>query len=117
MLAIVFASMQAIAENKTKYEYDELNRLTKVTYSSGTIVTYTYDDLGNRKTKKVRGGYLRGDVNNDNQVNSSDIVDFILYLNNNPSASFQKKAADANADGEVNKDDTEAIADIIMTTP
>lgn len=113
----MFASLQAIAENKTKYEYDELNRLTKVTYSSGTIVTYTYDDLGNRNTKTVRGGYLRGDVNNDNQVNSTDIVDLVLYLNNNPSASFQKKAADANADGEVNKDDTEAIADIIMTTP
>ena len=116
-LGIMFASLQAIAENKTKYEYDELNRLTKVTYSSGTIVTYTYDDLGNRNTKTVRGGYLRGDVNNDNQVNSTDIVDLVLYLNNNPSASFQKKAADANADGEVNKDDTEAIADIIMTTP
>jgi YD repeat-containing protein len=29
------------------YEYDELDRLIKVTYDSGQIVTYTYDDAGN----------------------------------------------------------------------
>ena len=116
-MAIVFVSLQAIAENKTKYEYDDLNRLTKVTYSSGTIVTYTYDELGNQKTKKVRGGYLRGDVNNDNQVNSSDIVNFVRYLNENPSESFQKKVSDANADGEVNKNDIEGIIDIIFYVP
>ena len=116
-LAIVFACLQAIAENKTKYEYDELNRLTKVTYSSGAIVTYTYDDLGNRKTKTVNGGYLRGDVNGDGYVNSADIVELITYLNDMTPSRFDKKAADANADGEINGYDADAIAEIIMTIP
>lgn len=32
------------------YTYDELGRLTGVTYSDGSSITYTYDDAGNRIT-------------------------------------------------------------------
>lgn len=116
-LAIVFVSLQTFAQSKTKYEYDELNRLTKVTYSSGAVVTYTYDDLGNRKTKTVNGGYLRGDVNGDGYVNSADIVGLIIYLSEMTPSQFDKKAADANADGEIDGYDADAIAEIIMATP
>ena len=45
---------------RENYEYDGLDRLNKVTYSTGTgtdpnakIVTYTYSDAGNRLTEKV----------------------------------------------------------------
>ena len=55
-LAIMFASLQAFAQGTVKYEYDALNRLTQVTYSNGVTVTYTYDNLGNRLSKKVVGG-------------------------------------------------------------
>ncbi len=44
-LAFLFATMQTYAQSKTKYEYDANYRLTKVTYSSGVVVTYTYDAL------------------------------------------------------------------------
>ena len=30
------------------YEYDDLYRLTKVTYPDGTVIEYTYDEAGNR---------------------------------------------------------------------
>jgi YD repeat-containing protein len=30
------------------YEYDELNRLKKITYEDGKVIQYTYDGAGNR---------------------------------------------------------------------
>lgn len=33
------------------YEYDDLNRVTKATYSNGQTVIYSYDDAGNITTK------------------------------------------------------------------
>jgi len=35
------------------YTYDQYGRLTSVTYTTGSVVTYTYDAAGNR-TQSVR---------------------------------------------------------------
>ena len=51
--ALLFAALQTFAQ--TTYTYDDLNRLTSVTYSNGVTVSYTYDALGNRTSKKVTG--------------------------------------------------------------
>lgn len=40
----------ALADSLT-YTYDDLNRLASVTYSDGTVVTYSYDEVGNRTLK------------------------------------------------------------------
>ncbi len=54
-LALLSATMQTFAQSsKTKYEYDAKNRLSKVTYANGTVVDFTYDKLGNRKSKKTQ---------------------------------------------------------------
>ena len=116
-LAFLFATMQTFAQSKTTYEYDANYRLTKVTYSSGVVVTYTYDALGNRLTKTVTGSFKRGDVNSDGYVNAADIVELVSYLNKMSPDRFDEKAADANCDGDVNGDDIDAIAKIIMTAP
>lgn len=36
-----------------KYTYDNSDRLTKVEYSNGTVVEYTYDLAGNRLQEKI----------------------------------------------------------------
>jgi uncharacterized protein YjdB len=41
------------AFSQTAYQYDNLNRLSKVTYSNGTTIDYLYDELGNRMKKTV----------------------------------------------------------------
>ena len=51
-MALLFATLQTFAQT---YTYDNLNRLTKVVYDNGTTITYTFDALGNRITKKVTG--------------------------------------------------------------
>ena len=53
ILSLLFATLQTFAQT---YEYDDNNRLTKVTYPNGVTVSYTYDVLGNRLSKTVTGG-------------------------------------------------------------
>ncbi len=38
----------------TTFEYDDLGRLTQVTYINGTVVTYEYDPAGNRTEHRVQ---------------------------------------------------------------
>ncbi|MEW6745503.1 MAG: RHS repeat domain-containing protein [Planctomycetota bacterium] len=49
VLVIGFASTAPA----TTYEYDSLNRLTKVIYDNGVTIIYEYDKAGNRIVKKV----------------------------------------------------------------
>ncbi|WP_082219273.1 RHS repeat domain-containing protein [Massilia sp. NR 4-1] len=37
------------------YTYDSLGRVTKIVYSNGVVITYTYDAAGNRSTYVVSG--------------------------------------------------------------
>lgn len=50
--ASLFFIMQISAQT---YTYDKNNRLTKVVYDNGTTITYSYDAMGNRTSKKVTG--------------------------------------------------------------
>ena len=114
ILALSFVTMQTFAGGTVKYEYDANYRLTKVTYSSGIVVTYTYDELGNRLSKVIMSGFVKGDVNGDGKVNAADIVELINVVNGKPSGAYNAQAADINGDGEVTADDVDGIVDIIL---
>jgi YD repeat-containing protein len=47
------------SQSTNTYEYDNLNRLIKVTYANGAVVQYTYDAVGNRTKKQVNGVYTQ----------------------------------------------------------
>jgi YD repeat-containing protein len=49
LVVVVGLVLPCFAETVT-YEYDNLYRLTKATYSDGTVIEYTYDAAGNRLT-------------------------------------------------------------------
>lgn len=56
-LAVLFLAVNtsvALAGSAV-YTYDSLGRLSKVTYSNGVVVTYTYDAAGNRISQTVTG--------------------------------------------------------------
>lgn len=48
--AFLIFNMSAIYAGSATYTYDNLGRVTKVTYSNGKSVTYSYDAAGNRVT-------------------------------------------------------------------
>ena len=58
LMVIIFVAVglapvkQSWAEAIT-YTYDNLDRLTQVQYSDGTIIQYSYDQLGNRLVEQV----------------------------------------------------------------
>ena len=58
--------------------------------------------------------YLAGDANGDSIVNVADIVEIVNYLNNNPSAKFNEKNADADGSNGVTIEDINAIVNIIL---
>ena len=55
-LLLVGTVVAAGYSNDISYTYDQLNRLTGVTYGDGTTIQYSYDELGNRITQSVSGG-------------------------------------------------------------
>ena len=113
-LAFLFVSLLTFADGKTTYEYDGNNRLTKVTYGNGMTVTYNYDALGNRTSKKISGGLILGDANGDGSVTITDAVGIVNYILGNPSANFNEAAADVNSDGNITITDAVGVVNIIL---
>ncbi len=57
---LIFSCLQALSVHAgiTYYNYDDLNRLTRVERSGGTVISYTYDDAGNRTSKSTTSSTL-----------------------------------------------------------
>lgn len=98
LLAILFASLHTFAQMTAEYEYDANNRLKKVTYSSGAVVTYTYDKLGNRLSKKVTGA----DTDMNANIMFCDPVVKQICIDN----------WDTNGDGELSLFEAAAVTDL-----
>ena len=111
-LAFIFASLQTFAQSTVKYEYDALNRLTQVTYGNGVTVSYTYDALGNRLSKKVTGSLvvISGDLNDDGKEDVTDVVKLINMVLSGSTDS----AADINGDGKVDEKDVVKLSDMVL---
>ena len=95
-LALLFATLQTFAQSTVNYEYDANNRLKKVTYSSGAVVTYTYDELGNRLSKKVVGSAPNPNIHFYDQKVKAICVEHW----------------DTSGDGELSYDEAAAVTDI-----
>ena len=51
---VVLVFSVSLSSQTIQNSYDNLNRLTKVTYVNGTVINYTYDELGNRTAKSTK---------------------------------------------------------------
>ena len=65
---ILLACAVGAAAQTTRYSYDNLNRLTRVTYANGTIVSYNYDANGNRISEIITGGTGIMQINDNGEV-------------------------------------------------
>lgn len=72
--------------------------------------------LNSVKFNIVVNNVIKGDVNDDGEINVSDIVEIVNYIMGKPSAKFVEAAADLNEDGEVNVTDIVKVVTIIMST-
>ena len=75
-----------------------------------------FDVTTNNGAVVDKESYIIGDANGDNEVNSVDIIEITNYIMNNPSESFDKRAADVNTDGAINIMDILNIVNIIIKT-
>ncbi|MEI6435630.1 MAG: T9SS type A sorting domain-containing protein [Bacteroidota bacterium] len=62
--------MKLRSQNKTDFQYDNLNRLTHVIFSNGLNLFYTYDALGNRlsKSRTIIAPVAAGTINGSSAV-------------------------------------------------
>ena len=70
-LVVLILFSEATMAFATTYNYDNLHRLTRVVYGNGTVITYTYDEVGNR-TQRV--STLQADTSIDGSVNFQDFA-------------------------------------------
>ena len=66
-IILLFLVLAATAQT-TRYSYDNLNRLTRITYANGTIVSYNYDANGNRISEIITGGTGIMQINDNAEV-------------------------------------------------
>jgi YD repeat-containing protein len=72
---MLFINITVFAQNNNNYQYDNLNRLIKVTYPNGTVLDYSYDQLGNRTLKTTTSAVqLQSDLVVQNQSLSQTTV-------------------------------------------
>ena len=114
IIVSLFVTLQLSAADKTTYVYDKNYRLVQVIYPNGMFVSYTYDKLGNRLSKKVTSGFLKGDANGDGSVTISDAVAIVNKILGNPSGNFNEAAADVSGDGEITITDAVGVVNIIL---
>lgn len=79
IVTVLVMNTTAFAEN---YEYDELNRVTKVIYDDGSYVTYVYDNNGNvidiivyeieTETETDKETTSNNEVNKEDEKNNKD---------------------------------------------
>lgn len=53
VIGLFFASVITSYAQTITYVYDDLDRLIRVVYDSGTVIQYTYDEVGNRSEEKI----------------------------------------------------------------
>lgn len=118
-MALLFASLHIMAQERITYEYDDLNRLTMVTYPNGQTVTYTYDALGNRMSKKMKGvevvnPILLGDVNGDGEITVADVTMLVDYILGRTNSNFIIDNADVNEDGKIIVSDVTLLVNLVL---
>ena len=91
------------------YTYDQLGRLTAVTYPTGAKETYVFDERGNRIQYRVQQG-CAGDLGGDNDVDGSDLAAMIAQFGRTGCSAGNPCSADINGDGSVNADDLKLFA-------
>lgn len=93
----------------TQYEYDSLNRLSKVTYDNNVQIAYTYEDSGNQTVRVIS---LTPDISQDGFVDTLDLMDLSdVWLDQPCSHPDWCAAGDLDLNGKVDLSDFALLGD------
>ena len=101
----LFVGLWPCDTNAARYEYDALNRLTRVVYDENASIEYSYDSVGNR-TRRLVIAPPNPDLNLSGRVNFADLA----KLAENWLDAGDHKKGDLNLDGVVDIKDIAVIA-------
>ncbi len=114
------ASVQSVISSVSKASSDTTVTIKNTSSSSITTGTISTGMTMTLKTNNITNTYtfvVRGDVNGDGKIKSSDYVRIKNYIMGNVTlTSAQKLAADANRDGNIKSSDYVRIKNYIMGT-
>lgn len=99
LILVSLLSFSPIAE-AAEYTYDDLGRLTQVSYSDGSTIAYTYDAAGNILSV-INNGVSVEELKEENQKDELDKVD---------QTDEEKKTDKTNKTGNSDKEVKEAVA-------
>ena len=89
----VLLGLVLVATSGITYEYDNLNRLTRVTYDDGSQIRFEYDPVGNRSMRII---------NNDCAPEVAEIQLFVSEMLSPAPDPLYLCQFDLNQDGEIN---------------
>jgi YD repeat-containing protein len=83
-MAIIFIFSINSFSDTVQYQYDALNRLTRMERSGGTVMEFEYDKMGNRIAVRIITGSHSYDIDQDGDVDGLDLIDFATKWNGDP---------------------------------
>ncbi len=95
ILIVLILPIEIFSQN-IQYQYDALNRLSKVTISKDTLIEYSYDILGNIKTRSVRAGKIGSAQGIVKPYNTPNTLEYCI---DGDSAFYKKIPLNFNANG------------------
>lgn len=103
---IAVATLPSDAETRTiTYSYDNLDRLTSVSYGGGASISYDYDDAGNILRVLMQGG--------EQTMELSDAIIAMQILTGNSPSLMESNVWDINADGKIGIEEAVYILQVI----
>ncbi|MBR5171452.1 MAG: dockerin type I repeat-containing protein [Muribaculaceae bacterium] len=129
-MLIALVAMLASAETYNYLKFTKTNGSTvtysveglKVTYDNTNVTITNVDGTATIALAEVQdmyfsneagGGFIKGDVNNDGDVNITDAIDLINYILND-SGDINREAANVNDDNEVNISDAIELINYVL---
>ena len=105
-LIIAAATLSSASVTRTiTYTYDNLDRLTSVSYGGGALISYDYDDAGNILRAVMQGGIQ--------ELELSDAIIAMQILTGITPSLMESNVWDINADGKIGIEEAVYILQVI----
>ena len=108
---------KTVTSNTTSCELTGLTPETNyIVQVRGLFDTFGYTNRAATTFTTLEQAFVTGDANGDGKVTITDAVAIVNYILGNPSADFNKDAADVSGDGNITITDAVGVVNIILNS-